>query len=241
VPKFLGGSVSQNNFGSTRPRGLDTFFVGNTDKFVDVILNCALVPLKQAPIHWTNNFLIRGNIENLCGYTTSEILRNAALKKYEPAKMFAKTVVKIVNTNLQLQDSVEKWVLAVLRNTPLNAHGCPNSYPKNISEKTLQSRPSVSQNQIFVEYDIRLIDRVNNIYKIENAYINLIEDGFEKNKLITIYNTFNNILDEIKKRAKHKRIKIVEGCSKEGELEFIKIKFYDFRALDIKYDLTDFF
>jgi hypothetical protein len=154
--------------------------------------------------------------------------------------MFAKTVVKIVNANLQPEESVEKWVLSVLRNTPLNAHGCPNSYPKNISEKTLKARSSINQNQIFVEYDIRLIDRVNNIYKIENAYINLIEDGFEKNKLITVYNTFNNILDEIKKRAKQKRIKITEGrCG--DELEFIKIKFYDFRALGIKYDLTDFF
>jgi hypothetical protein len=177
----------------------------------------------------------------LCGYSTSDILRNAALKKYEPAKMFAKTILKIVNANLQPIESVEKWVLEVLRNTPINAHGCPNSYSKNISEKTLQSRASINQNQIFVEYDIRLFDRVNNIYKIENAYINLIEDAFEKNKLITIYNTFNNILDDIKKRAKHKRIKVVEKRSANNELESIKIKFYDFRALDIKYDLTDFF
>jgi hypothetical protein len=224
------------NLGATQPRGLDTFFIGNSEEFVNVIFNCVLSDLKLAPIHWINNMVIRGNLENMSDCSTNDILRADAQKKYEPAKVLAKSVMKVINDFYSPVKGVEKWLLAIVRNIPLNSQGCPNKYPKNITKKTFEKElTKISLNQIFIEYDIRILNRVNSVHKIENLYINLIEDAFEKNRLVTIYNTFNNKLPEIKRVAKRKKISIIEG---DG---FIKMKFYDFRKLGITYDLTDFF
>jgi hypothetical protein len=235
VPKNLGSNVARlKEIGFTQPRGLDTFFIGNSDNFINVIMNCVLREIKIAPVHWIKNMVIRGNLEDLCDCSTSDILKSYSQKKFDIAKSLSKSVIKIINENYSIEKVVEKWVLEVIHNTPLNSLGYPNKYPKTISERSLSKVSEIRLNQLFVEYDVRVLNKVNNVHKIENVYINLIEDAFEKDRIVTIYNTFNNKLPEIRKVAKRKKIKI-----KDDIPDYIKMKFYDFRSLGITYDLKN--
>jgi hypothetical protein len=207
VPKCIGYNGESHNLGGTAPAGLDVYFLGDATQPVDIVLSCKMRSHQKTPVQWVGNFIIRASIENLAECSTKELLEMYNKNKSPPAaKTFSKNILKVINANLGLIESVENWIANIIKNIPLNSESLPNRYPRQIRESTLRKPCKITKGMLFVEYDFRLIGRTQNIYKIENTYINLLEDAFETNRDIVIYNTFNNILPNIKKQAHRRKL-----------------------------------
>jgi hypothetical protein len=236
LPNLIGSNLEHYDIGSTAPVGLDIYFIQSNpseNRKIDVVFSCKLKPLSVAPVNWTNTTIIQCGLENILGCSFN-VLTNSYNEKY--ASNLSKNIVKIINKNIETELSLEKWAGLIIRNCPLNGFDLPNKYPKIITTKLLQNnKQNITKDKLFVEYDFRLIDRTRNMYKLENSVIKVIEDAFEKNRYVTVYDTFNNILSDIRKQALKQKIHFID-CDNS-----IKIKFFDLRELKVEYDLTDFF
>jgi hypothetical protein len=225
MPSFLGNRPPPPNVGHTAPTGLDTFFV-SSDK-VNIVLNCKALEYDDFPLQWMSDVTIKGDISNLAECPLADLP-----EKYNP-KTFQENIMKIVKTQLFFPNSLEDWVKEICNRLPATVHDNPIKYPKFITESTLK-KCSLPKKFIFVEYDFRLESK-QNIYRLENSVINMIEEAFEENQDIIVNNTYNDIIPALKKQLKKQHIKFSEVNNG------ISLKLYDFWKVKFRYDLTDFF
>lgn len=231
LPKILKTqNVKYENIGSTFVRCLDTYFIGENEgdsKDVDLILACGSKN-KVVPPAFTDELIIRCNSDTLTGVTgESEVTEDRAVK----IKNIKENVLKILRSYMKEKTyTVEEWVKNVIFNYPVNNNGLPVRFPKNISDDNINSF-KLNANDIFIEYDFRAKN-----YKHENEFISELEDAFESpDEEIQITNTYNNILNEIKRKLDKKKYKW-----KEVDENTIKTKLKYLRGIDMEYQLTDF-
>lgn len=249
LPKILESKrVAYEDLGSTFARCLDTYFIGdekNEAEKIDIVLACG-TKNKVVPPTLTEEIMIRCNSVSLMskcggsgggsGGTKSESNESnesneSKLTTKDKIDNIRKNVVKIVNSYIKDRKmNVEEWVKNVIFNYPINNNGLPVRYPSNINDSNINSF-KIDVKDIFVEYDFRAKS-----YEHENEFISLLEDAFESSDSeIQISNTYNNILDTIKKKLDEKKY-----SWKEIDENTIKTKLKYLRDIDVEYQLTDF-
>lgn len=225
LPKMLmSNRVVYENIGSTFARCLDKYFIGqNTDESekIDLILACGCKD-KIVPPRLTEDLIIRCNSHILTGKSES---RNERIKNIQ------NNIMKIVNSYLNDKKiTVEEWAKSVIFNYPMNNNGLPVKYPKDINNQNINTF-KINKSDLFVEYDFRASS-----YEHENNFISELEDAFEqKDDKIQIQNTYNNILDNIKRKLDEKNFpwKEIDENTIETKLKYL-------RDIDVEYQLTDF-
>lgn len=230
LPNYLYDSdVKYENIGSTFVRCLDTYFVGENDndsENVDLILACGCKN-GIVPPTFTEELIIRCNSESL---TKTDGTKEA---KHNDAKIknIRTNVMKIIHNYMKTKKyTTEEWVKDVIFNYPVNSNGLPVHYPKLITNENINSF-TLHEKDVFIEYDFRAKS-----YEQENEFISELEDAFESpNEEVYITNSYNNILETIKKKLDEKKYK----WSKVDD-NTIKTKFKFLRDIDIEYQLTDF-
>lgn len=225
LPEILKAkNVKYENIGSTFVRCLDTYFIGENkgdSENIDLILACGSKN-KIVPPALTEELIIRCNSDSLAGESED---RNTKIKNIK------ENVLKIIHNYMKEKKyTVEEWVKNVIFNYPVNNNGLPVRFPKKISNDNINTF-TLNVNNIFIEYDFRAKN-----YKHENEFISELEDAFESpDEEIQITNSYNNILDEIKKKLDEKKYKW-----KEVDENTIKTKLKYLRDIDVEYQLTDF-
>lgn len=230
LPNYLYDSdVKYENIGSTFVRCLDTYFVGENDndsENIDLILACGCKN-GIVPPTFTEELIIRCNSEALTKADgTKEAKQNDA-----KIKNIKTNVMKIIHNYMKTKKyTTEEWVKDVIFNYPVNSNGLPVHYPKLITNENINSF-TLHEKDVFIEYDFRAKS-----YEQENEFISELEDAFESpNEEVYITNSYNNILEIIKKKLDEKKYK----WSKVDD-NTIKTKFKFLRDIDVEYQLTDF-
>ena len=225
LPKILKTqNVKYENIGSTFVRCLDTYFIGENEgdsKDIDLILACGSKN-KVVPPAFTDELIIRCNSDTLTGESEDRAVKIKNIKE---------NVLKILRSYMKEKTyTVEEWVKNVIFNYPVNNNGLPVRFPKNISDGNINSF-TLNADDMFIEYDFRAKS-----YKHENEFISELEDAFESpDEEIQITNSYNDILNEIKKKLDEKKYKW-----KEVDENTIKTKLKYLRSIDMEYQLTDF-
>lgn len=225
LPKILKTqNVKYENIGSTFVRCLDTYFIGENkgdSENIDLILACGSKN-KVVPPAFTDELIIRCNSDTLTGESENRVVKIKKIKE---------NVLKILRSYMKEKTyTVEEWVKNVIFNYPVNNNGLPVRFPKNISDGNINSF-TLNADDIFIEYDFRAKS-----YKHENEFISELEDAFESpDEEIQITNSYNDILNEIKKKLDEKKYKW-----KEVDENTIKTKLKYLRGIDMEYQLTDF-
>jgi hypothetical protein len=164
-------------------------------------------------------FQIQATNEEVSPMFTSDLIIRGNLKISNNLEEFFKE-------NLIKHPSLESFVEDIIENIPLNCFMFPLNYPKVITMKNLNKPTSL--NKMIIGYDFRV-----KTYDEEFSFINSIERKFENPKQrITLYQTYNNLLDKIKNKLKESEYKIINEDSIELNLE-------TFWKLDIEYQITD--
>ena len=247
--------VSYEDIGSTYARCLDTYFVSKDNKDaeeIDLVLACGCKN-EETPPALTEELIIRCNSEKMMcsnsngnsngnpehvvkvsGKSNVKAKANSDDKsdiKEERAKTLKHNILNVVNEYLTGKKyDVEHWIKDIIYNYPTNNNGLPIKFPKKISDKNINSF-TLKAKDIFIEYDFRAKD-----YEHEDEFISVLEDAFESpNETVQISNTYNNILDDIKKKLDEKKYPW-----KEIDKDTISTKFKHLRDIDVEYQLTDF-
>ena len=249
LPKILKSqNIKYENIGSTFVRCLDTYFIGENEgdsENIDLILACGSKN-KIVPPTFTDELIIRCNSDTLTGKSqdgkslhneTEDSLKseqnsnNFVEDRKNKIKNIKENILKIVSGYLKEKKyKVEDWVKDIIFNYPINNNGLPVRFPTNISDNNINNF-TLNADDIFIEYDFRAKS-----YEHENEFISELEDAFESpNEEIQITNTYNNVLDEIKKKLDEKKYK----WSKIDD-NTIKTKLKYLRDINVEYQLTDF-
>lgn len=225
LPKILKTqNVKYENIGSTFVRCLDTYFIGENEgdaENIDLILACGSKN-NVVPPAFTDELIIRCNSDTLTGESEDRTVKVKNIKE---------NILKILRGYMKEKTyTVEEWTKNVIFNYPVNNNGLPVRFPKNISDDNINSF-KLNADDIFIEYDFRAKS-----YKHENEFISELEDAFESpDEEIQITNSYNNILNEIKRKLDEKKYKW-----KEVDENTIKTKLKYLRDIDMEYQLTDF-
>lgn len=222
---FSSNSARYLNYGSTYPSCLDQFFTSaeGDDKKIDLILSCT-GRNKEVPLTFKDSLVVRCNSKEL------------ASGKYDsPSKNIQTNVLNIVNTalNENIDADAEAWTLNIMQNIPLNDNGYPLRYPKTIDDSMFDSKKmkKLTQGDVFIEYDFRAES-----YDAENSFISSLEEAFEDmNAKIEVFNTYNNVLKDIKEEMTKKGMKFKQLTDYS-----IETTLGDLRKLTVKFQLTDF-
>lgn len=227
IPPFV-TSYRRYNGDDVYPLCLDQYFVNENkdEEKIDLLLNVS-AKNKQITPKFKNDVILRCNSESLCNKVD-------ITKDYELAKKnLTNNVLKIVNSIIS-EDSVlnvEEWVEYILDVVPLNNAGLPICYSDLIDDSSFTSKDKVSKSDITIGYDFRAKG-----YDYENTFISLLEDAFgTSNKSITIYESYNGILEKVEKALKDKGFKY-----KKPNDYSLEVSLKHLRELDIKYEITDF-
>lgn len=213
-PDFMNcNSVKYTDVGNTFPSCLDEYFIKNDDK-VDLILSCK-GNNNEVPLQFIKTIVIRCNSE--------EFMKNN-LKT---------SILKIANNVLEDNkiDNVEDWLKNIINDAPFNNNEFPYKYGKTISNKKLKEKSKLTKDNIFIEYDLRAKS-----YEHENNFICELENEFEtKDTKITLFNTYNDILSEVRKQLDEKKLKydVLDANSISVNIKYL-------RKLDIEFQLNDF-
>ena len=232
LPDFF-NSVKINkytNFGSTFPSCLDQYFTsaeGDGGKKIDLILSCS-GRNNEVPVYFKDSLIIRCNSKELAEGDVTD------LKK--ASKNIQNNILKILNMALaeDMDKNVEEWVTNVIQNIPLNDNGFPLKYPKMITDslfKKNRNSGKIDKESIFIEYDFRAES-----YEYENNFISALEEAFEDmNSKVEIFNTYNNILKDVKEELDKRGLKYKQVTDYSIETTLKNI-----RSLNMTFQLTDF-
>lgn len=208
---LVSDKLKYKNIGSVCPSCLDEFFTATNDK-TDLILSIS-PKNKVVPAKFINEVVVQCN--------SDELLKSGV----------ENSIMQILKSYLdENQLDVEQWARKVIFNYPINSNGLPVSYPKKISDKTL-NQTTIKNDDIFIEYDLRAKS-----YSNEDEVISELENAFEDmEEELTVFETYNGTLKKIIKELDKKKLKY----KREGEDKII-VKAKNLRKLNLTYQMTDF-
>lgn len=137
---------------------------------------------------------------------------------------------KTLNNSLNNKITMENWVLKILKYIPLNSDGSIRKFPNEITNKNINNK-NINMKNIFINYDIRASDRINEMKIIELFDKSFVND----NTIVKFRNTYNNILIEAINQCNEKKIKY-----KQYKNKYITLKYGDLLKLKIDYKINDF-
>lgn len=225
LPDFFGASKlnKYTNYGSTCPGCLDQYFTDNAND-IDLILSICSKD-KEMPLNFKDNLIIRCNSNNLINVTNSVENDHKTLRK---------NIMNIINSSINEHQlsSTEDWLNNIINNVPLNDNGFPVKYPKIITDKSFHNKScNINYEDIFIQYDFRASS-----YDHENSFISSLENAFEnKNTVVYIYNSYNDIMNTIIKKLDEKHLKY-----NKLEDDLISTSLKNLHKIDVEYKLTDF-
>ena len=152
--------------------------------------------------------------------------------------------VSILKKFIEIQPSfknINEWKSYIYQNCPTHIH-----FTEKINNDTFNKK--ISENDMYVDYDIHDENEIKIIQIIENTFENM-------NQTVKIFDNYNNIVDRIRKECdiqkikyssseniKHKKLKYkgeIKNMRYQG-IKWIELKYSDLLKCNIKYTLTDF-
>lgn len=123
--------------------------------------------------------------------------------------------------------NISSWVKYLTKFCPINDLGMPICFNREIRDKDFKDKLKIDQNNVILIYDTKT--------KKEFQIIKTIEQFEDKNKEIVFYETYNNVLPEVKKRLKkmNKPFKEISDIA-------IKVRWGDLNELGMTWRITDF-
>lgn len=123
--------------------------------------------------------------------------------------------------------NISSWVKYLIKFCPINDLGMPICFKQEIRDKDFKDKLKINQDNVILMYDTKT--------KKEFQIVRTIEQFEDKNREIIFYETYNNILPEVKKRLKkmNKPFKEVSDIS-------IKVRWGDLNELGMTWKITDF-
>lgn len=213
---------NQLDIGHTFPGCLDMYFTKN----VDLVLSCANKDKCVHPL-MLNDLVIRCDSSKLSGITNwkDESLNTPNNFVLTHIKEGTKRILeKVYSEPIHLIN----WISIVLDKFPTNSRGLPVKFPNVINDGEVFP---VDMKNIFLEYDFRARDEDH-----EKNFIKHFEETFEDaNYEVELSNSYNNILPDIIKQLKDKKISY-----KTKETGNIILKWKDLKKIKYEFQITDF-
>lgn len=164
------------------------------------------------------------------------VIIRANIKKLQLDNI-AEQVCEIVNQTILAKSqnsdnfTVEDWVNDFIIHPFATAYGACVVYPKHISDNTVTKLMHCKPLDINILYDVRAKS-----YAEELKVFTILGEAFNgKNMYVTVYDTYNNTLDKIKRQLDAQNLHYTEPNQYS-----IVTKYENMKAINVKYALNDF-
>ena len=124
-------------------------------------------------------------------------------------------------------NSITSWVNYLTKTCPINEIGLPICFNKQIYERDFRGELKIDSSNVMLIYDTKT--------KKEFQIIKTIEQFEDKNRKVVFYETYNNILPEVKAR-----LRALDKPFKELNEISIELRWCDLNDLGLKWKITDF-